>query len=40
MIGLAISLTRLMFRLCFAMLDMCVLLCTLGKLDPRTRRII
>jgi hypothetical protein len=40
MIGLAISLTRLMFRMCFAMMDVCVLLCTLGKVDPRSRRWI
>ncbi|MFS4093680.1 hypothetical protein [Streptomyces sp. AF1A] len=40
MIGLAISLVRLPLRLCFGMIDMMFWMCTLGKLDPRTRRFV
>ena len=39
MIGLTVTLIRLSFKMMFAMLDGCVLLCTLGKVDPRTRRV-
>lgn len=38
MIGLAVTMIRLTFKMMFAMVDGCVLLCTLGKVDPRTRR--
>ncbi|MFJ8729480.1 hypothetical protein [Streptomyces bauhiniae] len=40
MIGLAISLVRLMLRLTFGMIDMMFWMCTLGKVDPRTRRFV
>lgn len=40
MIGLAISLVRISLRFYLAMLDMVVWMCTLGKMDPRTRRFI
>ncbi|GAA3048245.1 hypothetical protein GCM10010448_34180 [Streptomyces glomeratus] len=40
MLGLAISLVRLMLRLTFGMLDMMFWACTLGKVDPRARRFV
>jgi hypothetical protein len=39
-IGLAISLVRLMLCLTFGMIDMMFWMCTLGKVDPRTRRFV
>lgn len=39
MIGLAVLMIKLPLKMMFAMLDGCVLLCTLGKLDPKTRRV-
>ena len=39
MIGLAFSLVRMALRLYFVMFDMVVWACTLGKVDPRTRRL-
>lgn len=40
MMGLAISLVRMSLRLCFGMIDMMFWMCTLGKVDPRTRRFV
>lgn len=40
MIGLMITLLRLTFRLSFGTMDMIIWMCTLGKVDPRMRRII
>lgn len=40
MIGLAISLVRLTLRMAFGMIDMMFWVCTLGKVDPRTRRFV
>ncbi|MGW1171974.1 hypothetical protein [Streptomyces sp. NPDC002550] len=40
MVGLAVSLVRLMLRLTFGMIDMMFWACTLGKVDPRTRRFV
>lgn len=39
MIGLLFPLIRMSFRLFAAMLDMTVMVCSLGKIDPRLRRI-
>ncbi|MFC3587354.1 hypothetical protein ACFOSC_26535 [Streptantibioticus rubrisoli] len=38
MIGLLFGSIRLAFWLCFGMLDAMVYMCTLGKVDLRTRR--
>ncbi|MFJ7954840.1 hypothetical protein ACIQ62_00915 [Streptomyces sp. NPDC096319] len=38
MIGLAFGLIKMTFYACFAMIDVCVLMCTLGKVDPKTRK--
>jgi hypothetical protein len=40
MIGLVVSALRLTIRLCFGMMDMVFWMCTLGKLDPKTRRFV
>jgi hypothetical protein len=40
MIGLAVLMIKLPLKMMFVTLDMCVLMCTLGKVDPRTRRVI
>lgn len=40
MMGFAISLVRLSLRLCFGAIDMMFWMCTLGKVDPRTRRFV
>jgi hypothetical protein len=40
MIGLAITLMRLGLRVSFATIDLLVWMCTLGKVDPRSRRIV
>jgi hypothetical protein len=39
-LGLAISLVRLMLRLSFGMIDIMFWACTLGKVDPRMRRVV
>ncbi len=40
MIGLLFSILRMSFRLFAAMIDMTIMLCSLGKIDPRLRRIL